>query len=79
MKEITRIHIAKISYDIEIEAKKELEAYLRTLESFSGDTDIVDDVEIRITEILAERGIQKDSVIGKADIEALKAQLGEPS
>lgn len=79
MKEITRIHIAKVSYDVEIEAKKELEAYLRTLESYSEGTDIVDDVEIRITEILAERGIQKNNVIGKRDVEALKNQLGDPS
>jgi phage shock protein PspC (stress-responsive transcriptional regulator) len=79
MKEITRIHIAKVSYDIEIDAKKELEAYLRTLESYSEGTDIIDDVEIRITEILAERGIQKNNVIGKKDVEALKSQLGDPS
>jgi len=79
MKEITRIHIAKVSYDIEIEAKKELEAYLRTLESYSEGTDIIDDVEIRITEILAERGIQKNNVIGKNDVDALKTQLGDPS
>jgi hypothetical protein len=79
MKEITRIHIARVSYDIEIEAKKALEAYLRTLESYSEGTDIVDDVEIRITEILAERGVQKDNVIGKGDVEALRTQLGDPS
>lgn len=79
MKEITRIHIAKVSYEIELEAKKELEAYLRTLESYSKDTEIIDDVEIRITEILADRGVQKSGVISGSDVEALKSQLGDPS
>ena len=78
MKEITRIHIAKMSYDVEIEAKKQLEAYLKALEVNSGDTDIMDDIEIRITEILAERGVQKNGVVTEDDIEALKKQLGEP-
>ena len=78
MQEITRIHIAKTPYDIEIAAKKELESYLKTLEAYSDDTDIIDDVEIRITEILAERGIKKDGVVSKSDVKALKQQLGEP-
>ncbi len=51
MKEITRIHIAKVPYDAEVEAKKELEAYLRTLEAYSNDSEIINDIEIRITEI----------------------------
>lgn len=78
MQEITRIHIAKISYDIEIAAKKDLESYLKTLEAYSDDTDIIEDVEIRITEILAERGIKKDGVVSKTDVKALRQQLGEP-
>ena len=53
MKEITRIHLAKIPYEIEIYAKKRLEKYLKDLKIYSGDEDIFEDVEIRITEILA--------------------------
>ena len=78
MKEITRIHIAKISYDVEVEAKKELENYLRTLEAYSDDAEIIDDIEIRITEILLERGVSKNGVITIDDVKALKDQLGEP-
>jgi phage shock protein PspC (stress-responsive transcriptional regulator) len=78
MKEITRIHIAKISYDIEIKAKKELEAYLKILEAYSNDTEIIEDVELRITEILEERGVQKNGVISVDDVVALTQQLGEP-
>lgn len=78
MKEITRIHIAKTSYDIETGAKKDLESYLKSLEAYSADTEIMTDVEIRITEILAERGVHKNGVIAEADVTALKEQLGEP-
>lgn len=78
MKEVTRIHIAKISYEIEIGAKKDLEAYLKALENYSGDADVLEDVEIRITEILDERGVRKNGVITAADVDALKEQLGEP-
>lgn len=79
MKEITRIHIAKIPYDIEISAKKDLEQYLHTLESYGSDDEIINDIEIRMTELLEERGIKKGGVITKKDVGALKEQLGEPS
>lgn len=79
MKEITRIHIAKVPYDVEIVAKKSLEAYLKTLEAYSNDTEIIDDIEIRITEILADRGVGRGGVITGEDVTALKQQLGEPS
>lgn len=79
MKEITRIHIAKVSYDIEIIAKKELERYLHALESYGSDDEIIDDIEIRMTELLEERGIKKGGVIAQKDVDALKAQLGAPS
>lgn len=78
MKEVTRIHIAKVSYDAELEAKKELESYLKALEAYSEDGDILDDVEVRMTEILLERGVKKGGVITHKDIVALKEQLGEP-
>lgn len=79
MKEITRIHIAKVPYDIEIVAKKHLEAYLRNLDAYGMDAEIIGDIEIRITEILMDRGVKKDSVISDDDVTALIGQLGEPS
>jgi phage shock protein PspC (stress-responsive transcriptional regulator) len=78
MKEITRIHIAKVPYDTEVEAKKELELYIKKLEVYSTDTEIINDIEIRITEILMERGVNKNGVISLDDVTALKEQLGEP-
>jgi phage shock protein PspC (stress-responsive transcriptional regulator) len=79
MKEISRIHIAKISYDIEVAAKKTLENYMKALEAYSNDAEIINDIEIRITEILSDRGVNKNDVISAADVTALKQQLGEPS
>lgn len=79
MKEITRIHIAKVAYDIELDAKKDIEEYVRALERYANDPDIMDDIEIRITELLAEHGVLAGGVIGGADVKAVRAQLGEPS
>lgn len=78
MKEITRIHIARNQYDIEVSAKKELEAYTKELEKYAGDDEILEDIEIRMTELLSERGVGKGGVITVADIAGLREQLGEP-
>ena len=78
MNEITRIHIAKTAYDIEIAAKKQLEKYIKSLESYTQDGEVLGDIEIRMTELLAERGVKAGGVIGSDDVAALRAQLGEP-
>jgi len=78
MKEITRIHIAKNSYDIEIGAKKELEKYITKLELYADDPNLLEDIEIRLTEILSDRGIEKDGVITAEDVTAIREQLGDP-
>ena len=79
MKEITRIHIAKIAYDVEIDAKKDIEDYINALERYASDPEIFDDIEIRITELLAEGGVAAGGVISKNDVANIRAQLGEPS
>jgi phage shock protein PspC (stress-responsive transcriptional regulator) len=78
MNEITRIHIAKIPYDIEISAKHEIEKYFKELENYARDNELLQDIEIRITELLAVRGVESNGVIGSDDVEAIKKQLGEP-
>lgn len=78
MNEITRIHIAKIAYDSELTAKKQLEKYLHSLETYAQDTEVVMDIEIRITELLEERGVKAGGVITNEDITAVRKQLGEP-
>lgn len=79
MKEITRIHIAKVAYDIEVDAKKELEKYIAALERYASDPEILGDIEIRITELLAEQGVAAGGVITGEGLAAVRAQLGEPS
>lgn len=79
MKEITRIHIAKTAYDIELTAKKELEQYIAALEQYANDTSILEDIEIRITELLQENGTTKENVITMSDVAAVRERLGEPS
>lgn len=78
MNEITRIHIAKTAYDIELAAKKQLEKYLKSLETYTQDADVLADIEIRITELLSERGVQAGGVVSSDDIAAIRSQLGEP-
>ncbi len=78
MNEITRIHIAKVAYDSELVAKKQLEKYIKSLEAYTQDAEVVKDIEIRITELLAERGVAAGGVITTDDVSAIRKQLGEP-
>ena len=78
MKDITRIHIAKVPYSIELSAKKELEEYIGALEAYTADSELMQDIEIRITELLLERGVKQEDVIASADVVAIREQLGEP-
>ena len=79
MKEITRIHLAKVAYDIEIDAKKDIQNYINSLETYASDSELLSDIEIRITELLAERGVQAGGVITKEDVAGVRERLGEPS
>lgn len=79
MKEITRIHLAKVAYDIEIDAKKAIESYMSALSAYADDKEVLLDIEIRMTELLAERGVKAGGVIGVDDVAAVRARLGEPS
>ena len=54
MKEITRIHLAKVAYDIELDAKHDLEKYIDALGKHT-DSDVMIDIESRMVELLAER------------------------
>lgn len=78
MNEITRIHLAKIPYEIEITAKKNLESYIRTLEAYIDESDWLQDIEIRMTEILDERGVKRNELITSDEVAVIRGQLGEP-
>ena len=78
MKEITRIHIAKVPYDIEVSARKSLEKYMASLEAYAAEPDVYEEIEVRVTELLGERGVVEGGVIGEEDVRAVRDQLGEP-
>lgn len=78
MKDITRIHIAKVPYNVELAAKKKLEAYITEIEAYSNDAELLHDIEIRITELLLERSVKQEDVITSTDVEAICEQLGKP-
>ena len=79
MNEITRIHLAKTPYNIETEAHSALRAYLDAIEkALHADADAMREIELRMTELIADRGIKGDMVITMADVEALQKQLGDP-
>ena len=78
MKEINRIHLAKIPYEIEVDAKKELTKYFDDLRKYANDESIFNDVEIRVTEILKDFGVSRDGIISLDDVKKIKSQLGDP-
>lgn len=75
------IKIAEASYRIEADAQAALEKYLGKLRralKADGAGETMSDVELHITEILAERNVQPDGMIVAADVDAIRHQLGEP-
>jgi len=79
MNEITRIHLAKVPYNIELGAKKQLTQYLEALKSQDHDSDMLFDIEVRMTELLTDRSVKTDGTITLEDVESIKTQLGEPA
>ena len=79
MKEITRIHLAKTPFSAEIDAKKSLEKYLNLIQkNMHAEPEAMQEIEARMVELLAERGVSKDGVISHDDVLAVQKQMGEP-
>ena len=79
MREIIMVHLAKTPYSIELDAKAELEKYLAAIEkSMHAEAEALQEIEGRMSELLAERGVMSGQVITLADVEMLRTQLGEP-
>ena len=54
MKEITRIHLAKTAFSVEIDAKKSLEKYLNSIQkNMHADAEAMKEIEARMVEIFA--------------------------
>ncbi len=79
MKEITRIHLAKTPFSVEVDAKKSLEQYLDSIQkNMHAEPEAMREIEARMVELLAERGVSKDGVISHDDILVVQQQMGEP-
>lgn len=79
MKEITRIHLAKTPYSIEIDAKHALQEYVTAIETtMAADSEVMQEIEARMVELLAERNVVSEQVIELEDVKALRVQMGEP-
>ena len=78
MKEITRIHLAKTPYDIELDAKEVLQKYLSEIKQMMGSEDTMYEIEARMVELLGERGVQNNGIITMLDVEDLRSKMGLP-
>jgi phage shock protein PspC (stress-responsive transcriptional regulator) len=80
MNEVTRIHLGRQPFTISVDAHKSLRAYLDAIEKQAGDSadDVTKEVELRMAELLTERGVTSEKVILMDDVKFLKDQLGSP-
>ena len=80
MNEITKIHLGRQAFTISVDAHKELRAYLEAIKHQVGKQggDVADEVELRMAELLMERGVTGDKVVLLSDVTFLKEQLGKP-
>lgn len=78
MKEITRIHLAKTPYDIELDAKEVLQKYLSEIKQMMGSEDTMYEIEARMVELLGERGVHNNGIITMSDVEDLRSKMGLP-
>ncbi len=79
MKEITRIHLVSVPFNIEIEANNQLGDYIQDItKALGADKDAIREIELRIVELLEERGVKQDGIITIDDFNSIKTQLGDP-
>jgi len=79
MNEVTKIHLGRQAFTIAVDAHHELKTYLEAIKKQVGDKDVVDEIELRMAELLTEHGINANKVILSGDVDFLKTQLGNPN
>ncbi|MCO5260196.1 MAG: PspC domain-containing protein [Crocinitomicaceae bacterium] len=83
MKKTISIHIKGTPFVIEEDAYLQLDAYLKRLESIlkneDGAEDIVEDIELRIAELLSKKITGSKNIIELKDVEEVLNTLGDPS
>jgi phage shock protein PspC (stress-responsive transcriptional regulator) len=79
MNEVTKIHLGRQPFTISVAAHKDLRNYLDAIEKQVKDKDVIEEIELRMAELLTEHGISSDKVVLAKDIKFLKQQLGNPA
>jgi phage shock protein PspC (stress-responsive transcriptional regulator) len=80
MNEITHIHLGRQPFTIAVDAHRALRAYIAEIEPQVGkNKDVIEEIELRMAELLGERGVTAEKVVLMGDVDYLKQQLGEPS
>jgi phage shock protein PspC (stress-responsive transcriptional regulator) len=79
MNEVKKVHLGRQQFTISVEAHKALRDYLSAIEKQPGvQAEVTKEVEMRMAELLIERGVTGDKVVLQEDVDFLKEQLGEP-
>jgi phage shock protein PspC (stress-responsive transcriptional regulator)/sulfur carrier protein ThiS len=78
MNEVTKINLGRQVFTIAADAQSDLTIYLDAIKKEVSDKEVVEEVEIRMAELLVEQGLNADKVVLKKDVEFLKKQLGNP-
>ena len=82
MKPTIKVSIGGVAFNLEEDAYRLLKQYLERLqahyEKFDGGKEIVEDIELRITELLRERISSTEQAISEAIIKEVISILGEP-
>jgi len=78
MNEVTKIHLGRQAFTISVDAYHELKSYLAAIKKQVADEDVVDEIELRMAELLIEYGINANKVVLPSDVSFLKEQLGNP-
>jgi phage shock protein PspC (stress-responsive transcriptional regulator) len=79
MNEIKTIHLARQPFTIAVDAYGDLKKYLDALTGAIKDKEVIEEIELRMAELLKDRKIDQDVVIVKSDVLYLKETLGQPS
>lgn len=79
MNEVFTINLGRQVFMIAADAKHDLHDYLESIKKLVSDKSVVDEVEIRMAELLTEKGVGPKAVVLKNDVEFLKQQLGSPT
>ncbi len=79
MNEVTKIHLGRQAFTISVDAFHELKNYLEAIQKQVDDTEVVNEIEFRMAELLSEHGIDTNKVLLSSDIDFLKHQLGDPA